>query len=88
MSEERILVRIEQPTVLEIEIEPERLGLLRAALDLLNKGLRDNESQADLSAAEIVRMLVLPSEEYLDGRSFSVTRGYLAPFTLHAASRD
>lgn len=88
MSVKRIFVRIERPIVLEIEIAPEKLGSLGDAIDLLNKGISDDALPAALTEAEIVEMLGLPSEEHLDTRNFSVTRGYLAPFTLHVVPEE
>lgn len=88
MSVKRIFVRIERPVVLEIEIAPERLGLLGDAIDLLNKGVCDNEFPTALTDAEVVEMLGLPSEDLLDTQNLSVTRGYLAPFTLHVVPEE
>lgn len=80
--------RIEPPTVLEAEIPPKRLGALQDVIDFLNKGVWKDEFPIDSSEAEIVKILGLPDEEYLDAPYFSVTRGYLAPFTLHVVSEE
>lgn len=88
MSVKRIFVRIERPVVLEVEIAPEKLELLGDAIDLLNKGVCDNEFPTALTDAEIVKMLGLPSETQFDTRNFSVTRGHLAPFTLHVVPEE
>lgn len=82
MSVKRIFVRIERTVVFEVEIAPEKLGLLGDAIDLLNKGVCDDKFPTALTEAEIVEMLGLTGEEQFDTQNFSVTRGYLAPFTL------
>lgn len=88
MSEQKIRVRLEQPVILEVEIPPEKLGQLQSVINLINKDIRSDEVNADLSEAAIVRILRLPGKEFIDAPYFSLIRGYMTPMALQVVSEE